>query len=190
MSKFVSTEGGKSGAHGVLASEGSGSTASAANSTAVGTGAQAAAANSVALGANSVASTANSISIGSVGNERTIGSLAPGINGTDAVNVNQLNAGVGSAVTQANQYTNSQVQSVRNDANGGTASAMAVAGLPQPSAPGKSMVSIASSVYQGQTGYALGVSTITASGRWVYKASLTSNSRGATGGVVGAGYEW
>jgi autotransporter adhesin len=142
------------------------------------------------LGANSVASTANSISIGSVGNERTIGSLAPGINGTDAVNVNQLNAGVGSAVTQANQYTNSQVQSVRNDANGGTASAMAVAGLPQPSAPGKSMVSIASSVYQGQTGYALGVSTITAGGRWAYKASLTSNSRGATGGVVGAGYEW
>ncbi|SAL71982.1 Hep_Hag family protein [Caballeronia udeis] len=98
----------------------------------------------MALGANSVASTANSISVGSAGNERTIGNLAPGISGTDAVNVNQLNASVGSAVTQANQYTNSQVQSVRNDANGGTASAIAVAGLPQPSAPGKSMVSIAS----------------------------------------------
>lgn len=45
-------------------------------------------ANSVALGANTTTTAANQVNVGG----RTIGSLAPGVLGTDAVNVNQLNA--------------------------------------------------------------------------------------------------
>nr|WP_179404551.1 YadA-like family protein [Burkholderia guangdongensis] len=165
---------------------GSGSVASGTNSTAVGDGATASGANSVALGANSVATEQNTVSVGAVGSERTISNVAAGVNGTDAVNVNQLNAGL----AQANQYTNSQISSLRRDMYGGVASAMAVAGLPQPTAPGRSMVSVATSNWQGQQGVALGVSTISENGRWVYKGSMTTSSRGGAGGVVAAGYQW
>ncbi|AOJ48359.1 YadA family autotransporter adhesin [Burkholderia thailandensis] len=169
---------------------GSGSVASGANSVAIGDGASASGNNSVALGANSVASAPNTVSVGSVGNERTISNVAPGVNGTDAVNVNQLNSGIGNAVGQANQYTDQKVDHLRREMNGGVAAAMAVAGLPQPTAPGKSMVAIAGSTWQGQQGFALGVSTISENGKWLYKGSLTTSTRGGTGAVLGAGYQW
>ncbi|MBM5616330.1 hemagglutinin [Burkholderia pseudomallei] len=169
---------------------GSGSVASGANSVAIGDGASASGNNSVALGAHSVASAPNTVSVGSVGNERTISNVAPGVNGTDAVNVNQLNSGIGNAVGQANQYTDQKVDHLRREMNGGVAAAMAVAGLPQPTAPGKSMVAIAGSTWQGQQGFALGVSTISENGKWLYKGSLTTSTRGGTGAVLGAGYQW
>jgi len=167
--------------------------ATATNSSAIGANAQATGNNSVAIGANSVANQANTVSVGSPGAERTISNVAAGINPTDAVNVSQLNTGM----TQANQYTDSKVQALQNtintnqrNADAGTAAAMAVAGLPQPTAPGKSMISIAGSTYQGQTGLALGVSIATGDGRWVYKFAGTSNSQGKTGAVIGAGFQW
>ncbi|CAB3768756.1 hypothetical protein LMG30113_05809 [Burkholderia paludis] len=169
---------------------GSGSVASGSGSTALGDHATASGANSVALGANSVATAANTVSVGSVGNERTISNLAPGVNGTDAVNVNQLNSGVSNAVAQANQYTNQQIEGLKNDMNSGVAAAMAVAGLPQPTGPGKSMVAVAGSTWQGQQGLALGVSTVSENGKWIYKGALTTSSRGGTGAVLGAGYQW
>jgi autotransporter adhesin len=165
---------------------GSGSVASGNGSTAIGDGANASGANSVALGANSVADAPNTVSVGSPGNERTISNVAPGVNGTDAVNLNQLNAGV----AQANQYTDQQVNNLRRDLNAGVAAAMAVAGLPQPTAPGKSMVSVAASTWQGQQGIAVGLSTISENGRWVYKGSLTTSTRGGTGAAIGAGFQW
>ncbi|QCP55019.1 hemagglutinin [Trinickia violacea] len=169
---------------------GSDSVASASGSTAIGDHANASGANSVALGANSVATAPNTVSIGSTGNERTLSNVAAGVNGTDAVNVNQLNAGVSSAVSQSNQYTDQQVSSLRRDMNSGAAAAMAVAGLPQPAGPGKSVLAVAGSTWQGQQGLAFGVSTVSENGRWIYKGSLTTSSRGGTGAVIGAGYQW
>ncbi|KST70945.1 MULTISPECIES: YadA-like family protein [Burkholderia] len=169
---------------------GSGSVASGANSVAIGDGASASGNNSVALGAHSVASAPNTVSVGSAGNERTISNVAPGVNGTDAVNVNQLNSGIGNALSQANQYTDQKVDHLRREMNGGVAAAMAVAGLPQPTAPGKSMVALAGSTWQGQQGFALGVSTIAENGKWLYKGALTTSTRGGTGAVLGAGYQW
>ncbi|SAL47385.1 YadA domain-containing protein [Caballeronia peredens] len=49
-------------------------------------------ANSVALGAYSTTNLANDVSVGSPGNERTISNVAPATQGTQAVNLNQLNA--------------------------------------------------------------------------------------------------
>ncbi|MGO4776676.1 hypothetical protein AB4084_14425, partial [Lysobacter sp. 2RAB21] len=98
------------------------STASGNASTALGTGATASHANSVALGSGSAttvgaqsgynaAYVGNSTSTGEVNiGGRTITGVAPGIAGTDAVNVSQLNAGVSSAVDQSKAYTDARFQ--------------------------------------------------------------------------------
>ena len=82
------------------------------------------------------------------------------------------------------------VQQVENNAYAGVAQAMATAGLPQAYLPGKSMVAVAGGHYKGETGYALGVSSISDSGNWVFKATASGNSRGNVGGTIGAGYQW
>ena len=48
--------------------------------------------NSVALGAGSEAERDNTVSVGNAESQRTISNVAPGVYGTDAVNVNQLKA--------------------------------------------------------------------------------------------------
>ncbi|WP_321891721.1 YadA family autotransporter adhesin [Burkholderia cenocepacia] len=154
--------------------------------------------NSVAIGANSSdGGRPNVVSVGSDTQQRQITNVAPGTQGTDAVNLNQLNSGMSNALNQANSYTNSRVQSLQNsidsarkDADGGTAAAMAVAGLPQPTRPGMNMVALAGSVYRGESGQALGLSRISENGSWVYKGAVTSNTRGSYGVVVGGGYQW
>ncbi|WP_230947708.1 YadA family autotransporter adhesin, partial [Burkholderia territorii] len=154
--------------------------------------------NSVAIGANSTdGGRSNVVSVGSPGAERQITNVAPGTQPTDAVNLQQLNSGMNNTLNQANNYTNSQVQSlqnsidsVRKDADGGAAAAMAVAGLPQPTHPGMNMVALAGSVYRGQSGQALGLSRLSEDGHWVYKGAVTTNTRGSYGVVVGGGYQW
>jgi autotransporter adhesin len=84
------------------------STATGANSVAIGGAANATAANSVALGANSVASRANAVSVGAVGAERQIINVANGTNGTDAVNLQQLQA-MGANINSSGVVTNSFV---------------------------------------------------------------------------------
>ena len=83
-----------------------------------------------------------------------------------------------------------QVEQVENNAYAGVAQAMATAGLPQAYLPGKSMVAVAGGYYKGEQGYALGVSSISDSGNWVFKATASGNSRNNFGGTVGAGYQW
>jgi autotransporter adhesin len=164
----------------------------------VGQGATSTGSNSVAIGAGSDdGGRANVVSVGSAETPRQVTNVAAGTAPTDAVNVQQLNSGVSSAVTQANSYTDSQIQSLRGDLNSlrrdadaGAATAMAVAGLPQPSGPGKSMVSIAGSIYRSQSGQAIGISTISENNHWIYKAAISTNTRNDYGAVVGAGYQW
>ncbi|RAS03503.1 autotransporter adhesin [Cupriavidus alkaliphilus] len=153
---------------------------------ALGSGAVATGANSVALGAGSAASRDNSVSVGAVGNERQITNVAAGTADTDAVNVSQLQQ----TQSMANSYTDQQIGNVRKDAYGGTASAMAMAALPQSTMPGKGMAAIAGGTYGGQSAMALGLSAMSDSGRWVYRANATTNTRGNVGVAVGAGFHW
>ncbi|MFC7633945.1 YadA family autotransporter adhesin [Paraburkholderia humisilvae] len=154
--------------------------------------------NSAAIGANSSdGGRSNVVSVGAPGAERQITNVAAGTQATDAVNVQQLNQSVTQGVGQANSYTdqrindvNNRIDSDRRDANAGSASAMAVANLPQPTTPGRSMVSLGGAVYQGQSGQALGLSHVTESDRWVYKGAVSTNTRGAYGVAVSAGYQW
>ena len=111
-----------------------------------------------------------------------ITNVAPGVNGTDAVNVNQLNS-VASNI-------NNRITTVGNIANAGVAQAIATAGLPQAYLPGKNMMAIAGGTYEGEAGYAIGFSTISDNGKWIIKATGSGNSRGKFGASIGAGYQW
>lgn len=153
--------------------------------------------NAVAVGQGSVADRDNSFSVGAQGSERQITNVAAGTAPTDAVNVQQLNDNLSTASTQAKSYTDQRIGQVYNSFNdlkkdmyGGVASAMAVAGLPQPTGAGRSMVSAATANYHGQQGFAAGYSYVTESNRWVVKASVTGNARSDFGAVVGAGYQF
>ena len=115
----------------------------------------------------------------------TITNVGEGVNGTDAVNVNQLNKLAGNI-----NNINNRINGVEDNANAGTAAAMAVAGLPQAYLPGKSMVAIAGGVYRGESGYALGFSSISDGGNWVIKGTASGNSRGHYGATAGVGYQW
>lgn len=153
--------------------------------------------NAVAVGQGSIADRDNSFSVGAKGSERQVTNVAAGTAPTDAVNVQQLNDNLNAASTQAKGYTDQRIGQVYNafndlkkDMYGGVASAMAVAGLPQPTGAGRSMVSAATSNYHGQQGFAAGYSYVTENNRWVVKASVTGNARSDFGAVVGAGYQF
>nr|WP_284505038.1 YadA family autotransporter adhesin [Caballeronia sp. INDeC2] len=168
-------------------------TATGEHATAMGANANASADNSVALGANSVADRANTVSVGSAGNERQITNVADGKQDTDAVNVRQLNL----ASAQAQSYTDSRIAGVQSQINnvastayGGIAAAMAAAGLPQPTGPGKTMVAIAGARYASASGAAIGISYVTQDDRWVVKASGNTSSSGNVGFTIGAGHQW
>jgi autotransporter adhesin len=163
--------------------------ASGAASVALGSQANAAANNSVALGANAVANREDTVSVGAAGSERQVVNVAAGVQGTDAVNVNQLNA----AVANTNQQIaglQGQIHDVAKGANAGTAAAMAVAGLPQPTQPGKAMVAVAGARYGGQSGAAFGASYVTQNNRFVVKLSGNTSTNGNVGVVAGAGFQW
>ncbi len=151
--------------------------AAGAASLALGSQASAVANNSVALGANSVAGRDNTVSVGAPGEERQITNVAAGVEGTDAVNVNQLNASIANTNQQV-AGLQGQINSVAKGANAGTAAAMAVAGLPQPTQAGKAMVAIAGARYAGQTGTALGASYVTQNNKFVLKLSGNTSTNG------------
>jgi autotransporter adhesin len=152
------------------------------DSTAIGTNSQATANNSVALGANSVATRDNTVSVGAPGAERQITNVADGTAPTDAVNVRQLNGAINSVRDDMQRY--------RRDANAGSASAIAMANLPQAVLPGEKVVSLAAGNYSGQSAMALGVSVATQ--KWMVKGSVSTgvSGHGAVGAGAGVGYRW
>ena len=147
-------------------------------------------------GGNPVSLTGSGLDNG--GNKIT--NVAEGTADTDAVNVSQLN-GLQNQVNNLNVTIPGQmnarlndmegrINAVENTANAGVAQAIATAGLPQAYLPGKSMVAIGGGYYKGETGYAVGFSTISDGGNWIIKGTASGNSRGHFGASVGAGYQW
>ncbi|WP_447919168.1 YadA-like family protein [Achromobacter aegrifaciens] len=163
--------------------------ASGAGATALGNGSNASGSNAVALGAGSVADRDNTVSVGAAGSERQIANVARGTAGTDAVNVNQLR--------EIETGMNNQVAGLRKDVqrqdnrlSAGVASAMAMSALPQAYLPGRSMFSMGGGAWRGESGFAMGLSTVSDSGKWVVKGLASSSSRGDYGASVGVGYQW
>lgn len=89
-------------------------------SIALGRGANASAPNSVALGAASTATRPNTVSVGAPGAERQVTNVAPGTLGTDAVNVDQLNAVAATVPDDSVQYDDSSHTVVTLDGAGRT----------------------------------------------------------------------
>ena len=122
-----------------------------------------------------------------------IANVADGTAATDAVNVGQLRYALGAVAGNNTAIINAmdnKINQVSADAKAGTAAAMAVAGLPQAYLPGKSMMAVGGSVYRGESGYAIGYSTISDGGNWIIKGTATGNSRGHYGATAAVGYQW
>jgi autotransporter adhesin len=131
------------------------------------------------------------VSVGSATTQRQVTNVAAGTADTDAVNVGQLSDAVG----QANNYTNSQITGLRSDVDGyrrdadaGTASAIAMANLPQAVLPGEKVVALGGGTFGGQSAMAVGLSV--ASQYWMVKGSVTTDTRGSVGAGAGVGYRW
>ena len=112
----------------------------------------------------------------------TLSNVADGKAPNDAVNVKQMQ--------QMSAGLNSRIDSVEDNANAGTATAIAIANLPQAYEPGARVFSVAAGTYEGETGYALGYSAISDGGNWIIKASGTANSQQKFGAGAGVGYRW
>lgn len=124
----------------------------------------------------------NELSVGTEKAPTRITNVAPGVKGTDAVNVNQLTAGLG------NVYNN--MNKMDKDLRGGIAGAMAAAGLYHATLPGKSMVSAGVGNYRGQNAVAVGYSRLSDNGKLGVKLSINANTRGDTGAAASIGYQW
>ncbi|MDM1159742.1 YadA-like family protein [Escherichia coli] len=130
---------------------------------------------------------------GGNGGTTRISNVSAGVNNNDAVNYAQLKQ----SVQETKQYTDQRMVEMDNKLSktesklsGGIASAMAMTGLPQAYTPGASMASIGSGTYNGESAVALGVSMVSANGRWVYKLQGSTNSQGEYSAALGAGIQW
>ncbi|ENB3410565.1 YadA-like family protein [Escherichia coli] len=130
---------------------------------------------------------------GGNGGTTRISNVSAGVNNNDAVNYVQLKQ----SVQETKQYTDQRMVEMDNKLSktesklsGGIASAMAMTGLPQAYTPGASMASIGGGTYNGESAVALGVSMVSANGRWVYKLQGSTNSQGEYSAALGAGIQW
>ncbi|KAG0164039.1 hypothetical protein DFQ30_010617 [Apophysomyces sp. BC1015] len=115
------------------------------------------------------------MSVGLPGSERRIVNVMRGAEPTDAANKGQMDEAIAR---------------VDREASAGIAAAMAIAGLPQPTSPGRSMVMAGGASYRSQQGVALGVSHVTPDNRWVLKLAANANRRGYFGMVAAGGFQW
>ncbi len=111
-------------------SVGANSSVTAVNGGAFGLNAHATAVNAVAIGTDSIADQPNTVSFGAPGAERRLTNVAPGIAGTDAVNVNQLAL-------------------LRSDMSDAVAATTALGGVLTPSGPGKTVFAAHAGFYGG-----------------------------------------
>ncbi|MFM0136138.1 YadA family autotransporter adhesin [Caballeronia grimmiae] len=170
---------------------GAGAVASGANSVAIGANSQATADDSVALGASSVADRANTVSVGSAGGERQITNVKAGTEGTDLVNVSQLN----DAVAESKSYTDNalsgmqgSVTEVGRNAYSGIAAATALAMIPNMDQDKNMSVGVGAATYQGYAAAAVAVN-LRVTQNLVLKAGAGSTRSGTVYGA-NASYRW
>ncbi|RQP94164.1 hypothetical protein DF121_35370 [Burkholderia stagnalis] len=151
--------------------------------------------NSVAIGAASNDSNrSNVVSVGNDTQQRQIINVAPGTQGTDAVNLNQLNT-LSTSVSQSMQNQQAQINSLGSQlqqtdsmARQGIAAATALTMLPQVE-PGKTInLAVGVARFAGQSGMALGASAHL-SPNGILKLGVGVSGSNRTYGA-GYGYSW
>ena len=113
---------------------------------------------------------------------KRITNVAPGKDGTDAVNVNQLKYVAGNI--------SNQINNVDKGLRAGIAGALASGGLYHATTSGKSMVSVGAGTYRGQNALAVGYSRLSDNGKVGVKFTVNSNSQGHSGASASVGYQW
>ena len=138
---------------------------------------------------------------------RQINNVAAGTADADAVNVAQLKAlnaanteqlrtleerfssGQNSMLNQV-RAIESKIYDIGKKADASAASAIAQASIPQATKAGAAGIGIGTGVYSGQSAIAVGFSAVTPGESWVFKGSISSNSKGKFGAGAGALYQW
>lgn len=140
----------------------------------------------ITVGASSGGTTVN---VSGTDGDRRISGVADGVAPNDVATVNQLN-GVTQGLNGQFARLNNKIDGVENRSNAGISAAMAMAALPQAYLPSKSMLSLGGATWNGESGFAMGLSTVSDNGAWVFKVSGATSSRGDYGGAAGVGYQW
>jgi autotransporter adhesin len=120
--------------------------------------------------------------VGSVGGERIIANVAPGVLGTDAVNVNQL--------TSAFTSLSTSINNVRTEERRGIAAAMAAPQGTTPIRPGGTTVAVAGGFFENQAGVGVAVEHRFAAAPNLVVFGAYGNSGPQNVGRVGASWEW
>ena len=111
-----------------------------------------------------------------------ITNVAPGKDGTDVANVNQL-IGLGTELQN-------NINQVGKKAYAGVAGAIAQGSIPQVTRPGATGIGVGSGYYGGQSAMAIGVSAMSDGGNWIVKGNFSANTDGHVGVGAGALYQW
>ncbi|WP_442897186.1 YadA-like family protein [Escherichia coli] len=104
---------------------------------------------------------------GGNGGTTRISNVSAGVNNNDAVNYAQLKQ----SVQETKQYTDQRMVEMDNKLS-------------------KTESKLSGGTYNGESAVALGVSMVSANGRWVYKLQGSTNSQGEYSAALGAGIQW
>ena len=108
---------------------------------------------------------------------------------TNANNIAAINTQLADNNDSINELRGN-VNLLNKDLRGGVASAISHASVPQSTKAGAIGVGVGTGFYGGQSAVSLGVSGVTPNENWVFKASVSTNSRGNYGVGAGAFYQW
>ncbi|KWI57957.1 YadA-like family protein [Burkholderia pseudomultivorans] len=121
------------------------------------------------------------MSVGSPGAERTISNVAPGVHGTDAVNVNQLNS--------AMSGMQDSISSFARKAYSGVAGAAALTMIPEVDAGKTLSIGVGTANFQGYQATAIG-GTARITQNLKVKAGVSYSNAGGTVWGAGMSYQW
>ena len=121
--------------------------------------------------------------------DNRVQNMSDGVYQNDAVTLRQLDS-LSADLNQKIEGLRSDIRHLRKRSDAGTAAAMAMAGLPQAYIPGKSMVAMSGGTFQGQNAMAIGISTISKDGAWVFKLQGSTTAQNQQGFSVGVGYQF
>ncbi|MBJ2154938.1 ESPR-type extended signal peptide-containing protein [Variovorax sp. IB41] len=115
----------------------------------------------------------------------TVHNVAPGVAGTDAVNVNQLNA-LGGGLNNRINAVNDRIDGVEKNAYAGVAAAMALQ-MPGSYVPGKTVMRIGAGSFKGESAVGVSFRRTAENNAWSITGGVAT-SRAGVGATVGA--EW
>ena len=126
----------------------------------------------------------NSVTLGNGSGAVGLHNVAPGVLGTDAVNVDQLRS--------LNFDMTRDIGRYRTEAQRGTAVALAATGMRFDDRPGRTSMGAAVSTFRGETGVAMGIGHTSSNQRLRYNAAVSFSPNGGSnvGAVAGATFSF